>query len=437
MRPRPPAPAPHVPFHRLERLIRHPACPLSCAAAAAGLAFMLVSSRALPLLGGILATLVIGCVGPWIAVCGATAVIAWDRRRCRVGDTLAATITWRSILPWWRPRVTLRWPDSATGTGSPVGSTAMSTAATGSVAVAPRRRGRFPRIAPAIESNRPFGIVTARRAVAMPAPVIAWPARADVRVPAGLVAAAGIGRDMSARNSGHSGDSIGARDYRTGDSVRSIHWAHTARRDALVVRERPGTAAAAVRIVVDHRIHRHASESSTGADAETDRTLDAFVGIAFAIVESWRPRGVTCELLWPGRAPLGPRAPADVTAMLDELACLEPRAAADIEPPSPSGRLRPMDLEILLTTPPGRETLAAAVGLAASPRHGRLWILVGDGSATTAARIGRGRGEMVVHVPLAPDPVAAVDAAFASLNPDPDTRPRRQKAGGRRSHAPA
>lgn len=441
MRPHPPAPAPNVPCHRLERLLRHPACPLSCAAAAAGLAFMLVSSRALPLLGGILATLGIGCMGPWIAVCGATPVIAWDRRRCRVGDTLAATITWRSILPWWRPRVTLRWPDAAIGTESPSGWPAMSTAttanSTGSVAVMPRRRGRFPRVAPAIESNQPFGVITARRVVAMPAPLIVWPARADVRVPAGLVAAAGIGRDMIARTTGSSGDSIGARDYRTGDSVRSIHWAHTARRDALIVRERPGTAAAAVRLVVDHRIHRHASASSTGADAEIDRTLDALVGIAFAIIESWRPRGVTCELIWPGREPLGPRAPADVTPMLDELACLEPRAAADIEPASPSGRLRPMDLEILLTTPPGRETLMAAVGLAASPRHGRLWILVGGGSAATAAGIGRGCGEMVVHVPLMPDPVAAVDAAFASLNPDPDTRPCRQTAGGRRSYAPA
>jgi hypothetical protein len=65
----------------------------------------------------------------------------------------------------------------------------------------------------------------------------------------------------------------------------------------------------------------------------------------------------------------------------------------------------------------------------------RLWIIVG-GSTSAAARLGRGRGETVVHVPLEPDPIAAVDAAFAGLNHDPDTSPRSRAAGQRRSHAP-
>jgi len=98
--------------------------------------------------------------------------------------------------------------------------------------------------AAAIESNRPFGVVTARRTLAMPAAVIVWPARAGMRVPDGLVATAGVGQEMSERITGHSGDSIAARDYREGDPMPSIHWAHTARRDTLVVRERPGAAAA-------------------------------------------------------------------------------------------------------------------------------------------------------------------------------------------------
>ena len=41
---------------RMERLLRHPACALSCAAAIAALALVLVSARVLPLLGGIVAT---------------------------------------------------------------------------------------------------------------------------------------------------------------------------------------------------------------------------------------------------------------------------------------------------------------------------------------------------------------------------------------------
>jgi uncharacterized protein (DUF58 family) len=424
-----------------DRAVRRPPVVLTAAAAAAGLAFVLVSARALPLLGGILATLTIGCAGPWLAIAGATATIAWDRRRCRVGDTLTATITSRPILPWWRPRVALRWPDA-----EPAAAVVFDAAANFSpadavpnqVAVVPRRRGRFPHVAPAVESSQPFGVVTARRPLALPAPVIVWPARAELRMPAGLVAAAGVGRATSERITGYSGDSIGARDYRAGDSMRSIHWAHTARRDAVVVRERPGAAAAAVRLIVDHRIHVHGD----GREPSSSRLLDAIVGIAFAIVESWRPRGVTFELVWPGRTPLAPRTPADVTAMLDELACLEPQSAASAAAP-PSTRPRPVDLEILLTTPPGRESLVAAVGGTADARHERLWIIVGGEPAAAGPQGGRGRADEVLSLPLEPDPIAAVDAAFASLNHDPDTRSRSQSqtagrpAPRRRSHTPA
>jgi uncharacterized protein (DUF58 family) len=426
----------NIRLHHLERLLRHPACPLCCAAAIAALAFVLVSARALPLLGGILATLAIGGVGPWIAVRSATALIAWDRRRCRVADTLTATITWRSILPWWRPHVSLSWRDAEPGPRSLGSPAAVSTAATidsaRSVAVVPRRLGRFPRVAPAIESNQPFGVVTASRTLPMAVAVIVWPARAELRVPAGLVAVAGVGQEMSERITGYCGDSIGARDYRDGDSMRSIHWAHTARRDTLVVRERPGTAAAVVRLVVDHRLERIHREAGIH-----DRTLDAIVTVAFAIIESWLPRGVVFEIIWPGRAPVTPRTGSEITALLDELACLEPLSATNaLLAISTQHRPRPVDLEIFLTTPSGRESLPAAVGAALCARHERLWIVVGGEPARTGAPPGRGRGERVVPVPLEPDPIAAVDAAFAALNHDTDTSPRNRASSKRRSYAP-
>lgn len=436
LRHRPTAPVPNIRLHHLERLLRHPACPLCCAAAIAGITFLLVSARALPLLGGILATLALGSAGPWIAVRSATAVIAWDRRRCRVADTLTATITWRSKLPWWRPHVSLSWRDAELGPRGPASPVAMSTAATidstCSVAVMPRRRGRFPRVAPAIESNQPFGVVTASRTLPMPVAVIVWPARAELRVPAGLVAATGVGQEMSERITGYCGDSIGARDYRDGDSMRSIHWAHTSRRDTLVVRERPGTAAAVVRLVVDQRLERARREAGTH-----DRTLDAIVTVAFAIIESWLPRGVVFEILWPGRAAVTPRAGSEITALLDELACLEPLSTTDAPLAiSTLHRPRPVDLEIFLTTPLGRESLSAAIGAALCERHERLWIVVCGEPARTGAPPGRGRGERVVQVPLEPDPIAAVDAAFAALNHDPDTSPRNRASGKRRSYTP-
>ncbi len=42
----------------------------------------------------------------------------------------------------------------------------------------------------------------------------------------------------SGSRSGGQGDFLGLRDYRVGDSIRHVHWAHTARLDSLVVCER-------------------------------------------------------------------------------------------------------------------------------------------------------------------------------------------------------
>lgn len=402
----------------VERILRHPACPLVGAAAVAGLALVLVSARVLPLLGGIIATLVIGCVGPWIAVCGATMTITWDRRRVRVGDTLTATLARRSFLPWWRPQVAVRWPVGEQG--ATANDAAVADGRAERVAVVPHRRGRFPRSVPALESSQPLGVVTARRVIPMPEQVIVWPASAAVRMPAGLVAAAGTGRETSERITGHSGDAIGARDYRAGDSMRSIHWAHTARRDALVVRERPGTAAAAVRLVIDHRT---LPGCQAAADARQDHTLDALVGIAFAIIEPWLMCGVTFEISWPGRETSSPRTPSDVAQLLDELACLEPTPLVDTPAPAERGRPAAVDLEILLTTPQGRETIAAAVsGPASHPRRKRLWIVVGDHASPPGLPAGRGWPELVLHVSPEPDPIAALDELLARVSHDPDTR---------------
>jgi uncharacterized protein (DUF58 family) len=409
---------------RTERLLRHPVCALACAAVIAALGFVFVSTKALPLLGGILATLAIGCAGPWIAVLSATAAIAWEQRRCRVGDRLTATITRRSILPWHRPQVVVRWADADDEAAS-------SEDAGDRMAVVPGRRGRFPQSAPALESNQPFGVITARRPLAMPDSVVVWPERAQVCMPAGLAAAGGAGRDMSERITGQSGDLIGARDYRTGDSVRSIHWPHTARCDTLVVRERPGAASALVRLVIDHHL-----EGVVEGDAVAGRRLDALIGIAFAIFESWRPRGVMLELAWPGREPFIPRSPADVTAVLDDLACLEPLTDHEYVVAA-HGHLRPVDLEILLTTTTTRRaSLATRVGSMSPSRHQRLWIIVGSAEATHApARWCRG-SDVFLHVPLEPDPIAAVDSALASLNHDPDTKAANCEAGLPGSLAP-
>ena len=408
----------------LDAFVRRPGFAVAAAAAIAGLAFVLVTERALPLLGGLVTTLVIGTVSPWVIIAGARPRVGFDRRRCRVGESLVASVAWQEGgVPWWQPRLTLDWPGTRE-TSAPCPQRRESVVR---MPVVPRRHGRFPRDAPALATAQPFGLVTARRCIPITDHVVVWPAKAMIRFPAGLVAAAGMGRDPSDRVSGTGGDVTGAREYRPGDSARSIHWAHTARREAIIVRERPGTAAAAVRLFVDHRA---APPTTRGAD---DGCFDAIVAIAFAIVETWAARGVSFELMWPDAEPLIPRTPPALEAALDAIACLEPIPLAVL---LRRGQGRPrrsaVDVEVLLTTATGQRGFAEAGALDAVASHHtrRIWIIVAghrpspadQGATGRWSRITRDSRGIVVEVAADAEPIAAIDNLFATLMRDPDSR---------------
>jgi len=86
----------------LDAFVRRPGFAVAAAAAIAGLAFVLVTERALPLLGGLVITLVIGTVSPWVIIAGARPRVGFDRRRCRVGESLVASVAWQEGgVPCW------------------------------------------------------------------------------------------------------------------------------------------------------------------------------------------------------------------------------------------------------------------------------------------------------------------------------------------------
>jgi uncharacterized protein (DUF58 family) len=103
----------------------------------------------------------------------------------------------------------------------------------------PEYRGRYPTATPEIACSFPFGIWTARRSVENVLPVLVRPLHipllSDVERVGSKLADHGPGN----RPSTH-GDFQGVRDFRDGDSLKSIHWAQSARNDRLVVCERGG-----------------------------------------------------------------------------------------------------------------------------------------------------------------------------------------------------
>lgn len=111
--------------------------------------------------------------------------------------------------------------------------------ATYRLAIQPEYRGRYPMQRPMVTCAFPFGIWTAKRPLTHAQPVTVWPmllsARGELEIVGKQLAETG-GGDRACSH----GDFMGVRDFRQGDSLRSIHWAQSARLDSLVVCERGG-----------------------------------------------------------------------------------------------------------------------------------------------------------------------------------------------------
>lgn len=384
---------------RIDSAVRRPPVVLGLAAAVAAAVFILATPRALPLLGGLAATIVIGAAGPWLSLLGLHGRLGFAAERCRVGDRVACqALVARFGRATVAPRVD--WPADG-GEELAAG------------LVTPSHRGLFPRpgCGPAITSDWPFGMVTARRPLAVDQRLVVRPLTAPVRFPAGSIAAHQPGRDSSAAVLGMAGDIIGVREHRPGDSARSIHWTQTARRGEIVVCERPGGAAARVRILL---VGDAAASAASPAD---EARLDAAVTVASSLLESWSARGADLELAWAGPAGIPtvfrPRTRQGLEDALDAVACLEEvgpwpdhHGAPGDHPLSGLKAARRVDLEIRLTV--GRGLGCAEPPAPTSARQ----ILVAFEPASIP-------GAIVLPASAA---AAVLDRAFAEFGHDPDAR---------------
>jgi uncharacterized protein (DUF58 family) len=103
----------------------------------------------------------------------------------------------------------------------------------------PEYRGRYPVSKPQISCSFPFGIWTARRVVEDVSPILVRPLHIPILSDVERVGSMWADHGQGNRPSPH-GDFQGVREFRDGDSLKSIHWAQSARNDRLVVCERGG-----------------------------------------------------------------------------------------------------------------------------------------------------------------------------------------------------
>ena len=119
-----------------------------------------------------------------------------------------------------------------------------------SVVVTPELRGVYPINEPNVSCSFPFGIYTARRRLRSMERLTVWPKTYGIQGDPPYEGKRQAEQGDGLRG-GRTGDIVGVRPYRDGDSPRHIHWAQSARNDTLIVSERGCPQAVSAEIYVD------------------------------------------------------------------------------------------------------------------------------------------------------------------------------------------
>ncbi|MGI9471900.1 MAG: DUF58 domain-containing protein [Rubripirellula sp.] len=129
------------------------------------------------------------------------------------------------------------------------------------ITVRPALRGHYPIQTPKVACSFPFGIWTARRELRSVKSLTVWPRVYDI---AGVCLL--TGKRTTELGDGHrggrSGDFVGVRGFRRGDSPRHINWAQSARTETLIVTERGGPQCIEIDLNVDPMLGKGQSRTS-------------------------------------------------------------------------------------------------------------------------------------------------------------------------------
>lgn len=171
--------------------------------------------------------------------------------------------------------------------------------ARGRMEATPQWRGVIEAVDIEIRCGAPLGLVWWRRRVTcdLPRPIEVGPWPADVTVPP----PSGAGpRGHEARSAPHAGDDLvrGAREYRPGDPIKTIHWAASARQGDLMVKELEAAAAPPITVAADLRIGGDRAEAvASWAAGVAVGALDAGIPVTL----------LTCERDGPATGPVTTR----------------------------------------------------------------------------------------------------------------------------------
>jgi len=319
---------------KVRRFVYTPLGILSMAAVVALLCGLVLHPRVLALCGGLLAVIVVGMCWPWLTLRGVHATVSHPRERAVEGERVEATLTVVNRLPWPAWGLVVRGGYSAADTDQAESRSRvrdngvedadseirLATVAGRSRTLhgwsfTPRRRGVYPRQGARLATAFPFGVWEFGKRVQVSRELIVWPRTYPVG-PVPWADDESIVEGNVARNKvGSTGDILGVRPYRRGDSPRRIHWPQSARHDRLIVCELQATHRPVVQIVVDTD---PASHSGRGSHSSREWAIR----IAASFAKGWLEAGVQVGLVVHGSALAAASGRAQLDRVLDALARL-------------------------------------------------------------------------------------------------------------------
>lgn len=271
--------------------MKNPLASLAAAAIAATCCGIFVNPAAFLVLAAILLVGIIGAAWPWLSVRGLSAEGEFEQTRCHHGQAVIVRIRVINRLPWpaWGLSIRKGFHES----GNEADGIALSRVRGWSEiefewTFTPPRRGVYPLEKPHIDTAFPFGLWHAFKPIEMQNELIVWPKSVSLDAMPDASELQTREDQLTDRRSGHCGDLVGVRPFRTGDSLRRVHWQQTARTGRLIVIERQAPSTCAVRVAVDVDVSRHLSDS--------DSSLEQTLSLAASVLESLHRNHAFVEL---------------------------------------------------------------------------------------------------------------------------------------------
>lgn len=274
---------------RVRTTVRHPLDVLAMAVGIATVCGLVIHPRVFALAAGLTVVGVLGVWWPWLTLRGVRSRVGFDRDRATEGESVSAKVTVANSFPWpaWGLAVCGGYGASA---DARLDSVAGRHRTTSRWAFSPRVRGEYPLTIPRLATAFPFGLWTSSRIAEVESRLIVWPRTYPVGPVPTTDREIGVEGTVARSRIGATGDVVGVRPYRRGDSPRRVHWAQSAKHDRLVVCELEAATRPVVLLVLDTDPAVH----TPGPDG----TREWAVRVVASFAKGWLMAGIPVGAVW-------------------------------------------------------------------------------------------------------------------------------------------